>query len=61
MLMIMALTLTDLPAPVVPATRRWGIFARSIDTGRPSMSLPSASVSFDLARVKTSSAMISLR
>ncbi len=40
-----ALTATDLPEPVVPATSRCGIRARSATVGRPAMSLPSASVS----------------
>ena len=39
------MTATDLPEPVVPATSRCGILARSMTTGRPAMSLPSASVS----------------
>ncbi len=42
---IIALTATDLPEPVVPATSRCGIRARSAITGLPAMSLPSASVS----------------
>ena len=40
---------TDLPAPVVPATRQCGIFARSATTGLPTMSLPSAMVSCEAA------------
>ncbi len=36
---------TDLPEPVVPATSRCGILARSATTALPAMSLPSASVS----------------
>ena len=39
---IIALTATDLPEPVVPATSRCGICARSTTAGPPSMSLPSA-------------------
>ena len=39
-----ALTATDLPEPVVPATSRCGMRARSATVGRPAMSLPSASV-----------------
>ena len=31
----------DLPEPVVPATSRWGIFARSVQTEFPAMSFPS--------------------
>ena len=42
---IIALTATDLPEPVVPATSRCGMRARSAITGLPAMSLPSASVS----------------
>ncbi len=34
---------TDFPAPVAPATSRWGMRARSVTTGSPWMSLPSAS------------------
>ena len=40
--MIMVLTPTDFPEPVVPATRRWGISARSATTGLPVTSTPSA-------------------
>ena len=36
-----ALTQPDLPAPVVPATSRWGILARSAPIARPATSLPS--------------------
>ncbi len=32
----------DLPAPVAPATSRWGIFARFAQTNPPSTSLPMA-------------------
>ena len=39
----MALTPTDLPEPVVPATSRCGMRARSANTGVPSMLLPSTS------------------
>src|SRR5690606_18427504 len=46
---IMALTPTDLPEPVVPATSRWGILARSVMTGLPPMSWPRARVTGDLA------------
>jgi hypothetical protein len=45
----MALMPTDLPEPVVPATSRWGILARSATTGLPAMSLPSETVTGDLA------------
>ena len=37
----------DLPAPVVPATSRCGIFARSTPIARPATSLPSQTVSGD--------------
>ena len=46
-LSIMALMATDLPDPVVPATRTWGILARSATTGWPPISLPSAIVNGD--------------
>src|SRR3546814_2272763 len=45
---IIAFTPTDLPEPVVPATSRWGIFARSVMTGLPPMSWPRARVTGDL-------------
>ncbi|MNH46156.1 hypothetical protein D3C85_1867220 [compost metagenome] len=38
--MIMVLTPTDLPEPVVPATSRCGILARFTTTGSPAMSWP---------------------
>jgi len=42
MLLTMAFTLTDLPAPVDPAISRCGIVARSVTKGSPvSRSLPS--------------------
>ncbi len=41
---IMALSATDLPEPVVPATSKCGILARFATTGRPEMLLPSARV-----------------
>ena len=41
------MTHADLPAPVVPATSRWGILARSAPIARPAMSLPSHTVSGD--------------
>ena len=46
-LKIMALMPTDLPEPVVPATSKCGILAKSATTGRPTMSLPKAKVSKD--------------
>ena len=39
-LVIIEFTKTDLPAPVAPATRRCGIFARLATTCPPSTSLP---------------------
>ena len=47
--MIMALMATDLPEPVEPAMRTWGMEARSAVTMRPLMSLPMARVRRDLA------------
>ena len=44
----MALIPTDLPEPVVPATNKCGIFARSATTGTPAISLPKARVSGEL-------------
>jgi hypothetical protein len=41
----MVLIATDLPEPVVPATNRCGMRARSATTGSPPMVLPSASAS----------------
>ena len=35
---------TDLPEPVAPAIKRWGIFERSAKTGMPATSRPKASV-----------------
>jgi hypothetical protein len=39
---------TDLPEPVVPATSRCGIFARSAITASPLIVLPSVSASLAL-------------
>ena len=47
----MALTLTDLPAPVEPAMSRCGIVARSLTNGSPWIVLPIASVSFEPERL----------
>ena len=41
-LMMMLLTQTDLPLPVLPAMSRWGILHRSATWATPAMSLPSA-------------------
>ena len=56
---IMPFTPTDLPEPVIPATNKCGIFARSPTTGTPEMSLPNATVSLDLASVNTGAVRIS--
>ena len=47
-LIIIALTATDLPEPVVPATKTWGIFAKSAIAGFPAIVFPIASVKLDL-------------
>ena len=47
MLESIALIAPDLPAPVVPATRMCGIFARSAPIALPATSLPSQTVSGD--------------
>ncbi len=47
-LKIIALTATDLPEPVVPATSRCGIAARLTTTGDPPISLPNAIETGDL-------------
>ena len=52
---------TDLPDPVVPATSRWGMRARSTRTGVPLMSLPSARLSGPALRSKASEASSSRR
>ena len=44
MLISMALIATDLPEPVVPATKRCGIEDRSATTAEPLISLPRAIV-----------------
>ena len=38
--MMIVLMQTDLPEPVVPAIRQWGIAARSVMSGSPLASLP---------------------
>ena len=48
--MTMAFIETDLPVPVAPATRRWGMRARSATTTLPVVSFPKASASFESAR-----------
>ena len=57
----MALTPTDLPEPVVPATSRWGILARSETMGLPSTSLPRVRGSAALDLRKPLEARISRR
>ena len=42
---IMVFRPTDLPEPVVPATSKCGILARSATTGSPPMVLPSTTLS----------------
>ena len=42
-----AFTPTDFPEPVVPATSKCGIFAKSTTTGFPEISCPKANVKFD--------------
>ena len=41
---MMVLRPTLFPEPVAPATRRWGIFFRSVTKGFPKMSFPRAMV-----------------
>ena len=38
---------TDFPEPVVPATSKCGIFAKSATTGLPEISLPNAKLKLD--------------
>ena len=61
MLVIKALIQTDLPLPVAPAIRRWGISARSVLKGSPEAVLPSASMSLASCAWKVSDSRISLR
>ena len=56
----MAFMPTDLPEPVVPATSRCGIRARSATVGIPAISLPNASVKGELERSKASEEITSL-
>ena len=55
----MALTPTDLPEPVVPATSRCGMRARSANTGVPEMLLPSAKGRLAAERRKASDSISS--
>ena len=61
MLLMMALTHTDLPEPVVPAISRCGICVKSAEIGRPSTDMPSAIASGDLIFRKLSDSIISRR
>ncbi len=61
MLQIMELMDTLLPEPVDPATRRWGILAKSMTKGSPEISFPSARISFDSDVLKASESTISFR
>ena len=61
MLLIRELMHTLLPAPVAPATSRWGIFARSAANGSPEIVLPRAMVSLDSALRKALDSRISRR
>ena len=54
------MTATDLPEPVVPATSRCGMRPRSVITGLPAMSLPSASVSAPGASLYSADSRISI-
>ena len=56
----MALMPTDLPEPVVPATKQCGILARSATTAWPAMSLPKPIVSKLFASLYTCEPRISL-
>ena len=52
-LIISVLIQTDLPDPVEPAIRRWGILAISATIVLPSISLPAAKASLDLAFINS--------
>ena len=52
--MISVLMHTDFPEPVEPAINRWGILARSATMACPLISLPKATVNFDLLFWKAS-------
>ena len=56
-----AFTPTDLPDPVVPATKRCGILAKSTTTGLPEISCPKASVKLDGDFLKACEDKISVR
>ena len=57
----MQLMQLDLPAPVAPATSRWGIVARFIMTARPAMSRPTATSSGCTAFLASGAARMSPR
>ena len=59
--MMMVLMQTDLPEPVVPAMRQWGIAARSVMSGSPLASLPRKSGICILLIASGASCMSSLR
>ena len=58
--MIIALIATLLPVPVEPAISKCGMPESSAVTMRPLMSLPSASVSFDLVPMNSDDSIFSL-
>ncbi len=57
----MAFTQTDLPEPVAPAMRRWGVWARSMNLASPAMSLPRTTGISIFAALKDSASMSSRR
>jgi len=58
--MIIALSPTDLPEPVVPATNKWGIFDKSITTGNPPISFPRHMLNMEVFSSKVFDATTSL-
>ena len=60
-LIIRVLIHTDLPEPVAPAIRRWGILAISVTTTCPPISLPTAKARRDLWFLKESESRSSLK
>ena len=58
---IILFTQTDLPAPVEPAIRRCGVFARSIICGSPEMSFPRITGIAILSNAGFASSTISLK
>ena len=57
----MVFNATDLPEPVVPATSKCGILARSATEATPLISLPNARVNGDLESANAFELMISLK